>query len=183
MCLAIAEGATWPMLVLGLGTVHPNCYVNHFGSINNNASTAWVEESWKEYYQNSPQYVDTAFNLILRFPQLEAGASVTFTWFYLLRANDITAVSSAGPNVMALMQIHQPVTVATGPRCVYAVKVNAVSSNVMFYIRYGTSQLLLGVSSSPTIPAVNGGGLYMITFNSTLLASGLGYVVRATVYF
>jgi hypothetical protein len=63
-CLVVAEGTNYPLLSLGLGTTHPNCYASHFGFQNNDANQGWTENTWWSYSVSSKQYVDGGINLV-----------------------------------------------------------------------------------------------------------------------
>jgi hypothetical protein len=80
MCLVVASGTTFPELTLGLGTVHPNCKVSHYGFTNTDANAAWTDTQWTAFSSSNPEVADKAINLNFRFDSLDAGASVSFTW-------------------------------------------------------------------------------------------------------
>ena len=68
MCLVVATGVTYTNLTLGLGTVHPNCRVSHFGFFNNDAMVGWTDSSWTSYDEATPRSADEAINLNYLFP-------------------------------------------------------------------------------------------------------------------
>jgi hypothetical protein len=48
-CLVVAEGITYPQLLLGLGTGGGNCRASHFGFQNDDPDDAWVDNAWISY--------------------------------------------------------------------------------------------------------------------------------------
>jgi hypothetical protein len=60
-CLVMAEGSTRPDLALGLGAVHPACYVSHFGFRTDDAGVVLSDNSWTQY---SSTTADEGINLV-----------------------------------------------------------------------------------------------------------------------
>ena len=54
MCLVVATGTILTNLTLGLGTVHPNCRVSHYGFVNNDGTEGWTNANWTQFDQNNP---------------------------------------------------------------------------------------------------------------------------------
>ena len=74
-------------MVCGLGTVHAAARVNHFGFQNNDADAVIGNSPntlWHSYSQSNPRSRDEGINLAFRFDELEAGASVSFSFAYVL---------------------------------------------------------------------------------------------------
>jgi hypothetical protein len=58
--------------------------VNHYGFQVEDASN-----SWTQFNETSPNKADEAINLSFFFDFLDPGASVSFTWVYILRVEDL----------------------------------------------------------------------------------------------
>ena len=176
MCLVAAYGASYPALSLGLGSVNPYCRVSHYGFQNDDSTTGWWDTLWTGYSQYSPRYADEGINMVMRFPTLDAGASVTFSWAYVLNQADLLPAL----NSIATIAIIQPTNTASGATCIFSANVAGPASLVQFYVNYGSVQSLVGSLTSPTTPDTStGGGVFQITFDSTRFVSAAGYSVRA----
>ena len=135
MCLAVAAGASYPNLTLGLGSVHPNCRVSYFGSVDNDAMVAWRDTTWIPSSEALPDYDDAALTLDYLFPQLDAGASVTFTWSYILTVDTLnTALSTINS-----LTITQPTTTVSGNSVVFCAVTAVVALSVTFTITNATT--------------------------------------------
>jgi hypothetical protein len=73
---------------------------------------------------------DEALYLNFRFPTLEAGSSVGFSWGYMLNMADLTSAMHA----MSVVSIAQPTSVASGIAAVFSALVQGTVSKVDFYI-------------------------------------------------
>lgn len=176
-CLVVGASISVPSALIGLGAVSPYCRVSHFGSDNSNSSAAWSDQSWTLYNSSSPHTADEGLNLVVRTPTLTPGASVTFGWVY-----SFDVIGSPFPNALSAMWIQEPADTATGTACVFSVvvntSVNSVSS-VSFVLLYQTATVIqIGAVSTPAPPFGNGLALYSLTYNTTSIPSGDGYVVR-----
>ncbi len=174
-CVVEGVSKNYPSLVLGLGTVHANCRVNHFGGQSDNSATAWTDNTWTSYSQLSPKFADEAINLYFRFPSIGPGASVTFTWMYAYTAASI----SSALDMISAITIQQPVDTVSGTSATFSAMVNVPATSVAFYVLSGMSSTLVGVATTASpVDASTGGGLFSIVFNSASFTSGDGYVVR-----
>ena len=135
MCLVVAQGATYASLSLGLGSVHPNCRVSHYGTNNIDSKVAWTDTSWTSYTSAAPNYMDESINLDYLFPQLDAGASVSLSWAYMLTAADLVT----GLTTMSSVTITQPSTTGSGSSVAFGAVVSFVASSVTFSVMNGTS--------------------------------------------
>ena len=89
--------------------------VSHFEFINNDATLGWEDESWVHYSEAAPREADEGINLNFWFDLLDPGASVSFTWVYILRAEDlVTAMGQV--RVCACVRVRACVCVRT---CAY----------------------------------------------------------------
>ena len=134
MCLVVATGTVINNLTLGLGTVHPNCRVSHYGFANNDASVGWSDGNWTAYNESNPLCADEAINLNYLFDVLDAGASVTFTWAYILNMGDLLTAM----NVLSVVSIVQPTTMASGTAAAFSAVVAAPATLVVFTISNAT---------------------------------------------
>ena len=130
MCLVVATGVTYTNLTLGLGTVHPNCRVSHFGFFNNDAMEGWTDTEWVDYNETTPDTNDQAINLNYLFPQLDPGASLKFTWAYILNLGDLATAMA----VVSSVVIIQPTTIVSGASAAFSVSVTTAVSSVTFTI-------------------------------------------------
>ncbi len=73
---------------------------------------------------------DEALYLSFRFPTLEPGSSVQFSWGYLLSLADL----SAAMHTMSIVSIVQPTSVASGVAAVFSAFVEGTVGKVDFYI-------------------------------------------------
>jgi hypothetical protein len=73
--LCFSEGTVHPELSLGLGSVHPNCRVSHYGFMNNDANEAWGNTNWTAHSPSNKRDADEAINLSFRFDSLARYAS------------------------------------------------------------------------------------------------------------
>ena len=178
MCLVVAYGTTYSALALGLGSVNQYCRVSHYGFQNDDSGAGWTNTLWTGYSQASPRNADEAVNMVMRFPTLDAGASVTFTWAYVLNQADLLPAL----NSIATITIVNPTNTASGKTCIFSANVYGAASLVQFYVNYGTTSSLVGSLTTATSPNPStGGGLYQITFDTTVFSSAAGYSVRAVV--
>ena len=63
--------------------------VSHFGFTNNDATAGWTNTEWTAYSETAPRSADEGINLNFWFDLLDPGASVSFTWVYILRVEDL----------------------------------------------------------------------------------------------
>ncbi len=176
MCLVVATGVTYSALALGLGTVHPNCRVSHYGFKNDDSSTAWTNTAWLSSSSASPRSLDEGINMVLRFPTLDPGASITFSWAYILNQADLLPAL----NSIASVTIVQPTDTASGRSCTFSANIGAATTLVQFYVQTGSVTSLVGSATVATVPdTTSGGGLYQVTFDTTSFVSADGYSVRA----
>ena len=91
--LVIAKGlSSCSNMVCGLGTVHANARVNHFGFRNDDAdAVVGASRIWHGATESSPKNADEGINLAYRFDTLEAGSSVSFAFAYVLSETDLNA--------------------------------------------------------------------------------------------
>jgi hypothetical protein len=134
MCLVIASGTIYPRLTIGLGTIHPNCRVSHYGFTNNDASEGWLNTNWTAFTEAEPHSADEAINLNFRFDSLDAGASVSFTWAYILRLEDLVSAMDE----LSLVSVVQPTTVVSGAMVAFSATVAASASLVSFTVSNST---------------------------------------------
>ena len=139
MCLVVAKGLTYSSLTLGLGTVHPNCRVSHFGFFNNDAMEGWTDTEWVDYNETNPDTNDQAINLNYLFPQLDPGASLKFTWAYILNLDDLATAMT----VVSSVVIIQPTTTVSGASSVFSASVSTPVSSVLFTISNASTVRLL----------------------------------------
>ena len=135
MCMVVAAAPTYPSMVLGMATVHPNCRVSHYGTNNNDATLAWNNATWTAYNATSPRSADEGMNLVYRFAQLDAGATVKFTWAYIMTVNDL--VTAMG--LVTAVTIVQPSTTVSGTSAALSAVVTGTVSNVTFVLLSNTS--------------------------------------------
>ena len=135
MCMVVATGSLYPNIVLGMATVHPNCRVSHFGALNIDANAAWTNTIWTAYNATSPRYADEGMNLVYRFAQLDAGATVKFTWAYIMTVSDLVTAMS----VVTAVTIVQPSTTVSGTSAAFSAIVTGTVSNVTFILLSNTS--------------------------------------------
>ena len=72
-----------------LACVLPPGRVSHFGFFNNDPWLGWGDTLWTGYNESFPRPADEAINLNFFFDFLDPGASVSFTWVYILRTEDL----------------------------------------------------------------------------------------------
>mgnify|MGYP006087829613 FL=1 len=130
-------------MVCGLGTVHAAARVNHFGFQNNDADAVIGNSPntlWHAYSQSSPRSADEGINLAFRFDELEAGASVSFSFAYVLSEADLEAAMAS----INALTVTQPTDTVGGVSVLFACSLeNVGTSNKMdFFV---------------THPAYNGG--------------------------
>lgn len=182
-CLVNANGTIYSAIMLALGAVHPNCRVSHSASgvAMHNATLAVQNASlWTSYDPVSPRTADENMFLSMRFPTLDVGASVTFSWAYMLSGDGV----STAFNSMANIRIVQPTDVASGSSCAYTVVVYGAVTTVHFFVTQNNTDTLVGATSTPyTSAASDGGVLYQITFDSTAFPSTSGFVVSMRSHF
>ena len=128
MCLVVATGTVYTNLTLGLGTVHPNCRVSHYGFVNNDATEGWLNSNWTAFDETNPLSADEAINLNYLFPVLDAGASVSFTWAYILNLDDLATAM----DIVSSVRIVQPTTTASGASAAFSATVTGAVSSVTF---------------------------------------------------
>jgi hypothetical protein len=133
-CLVIAEGTTYPSLTMGLGSVHPNCRVSHYGFVNDDANEGWLSSNWTSFNETEPHSGDEAINLNFRFDSLDAGAAVSFTWVYILRRDDLVTALEA----VSVVNVVQPTTVASGTSVAFSATVSLRASLVLFTVSNST---------------------------------------------
>lgn len=63
--------------------------VSHFGFTNNNATEGWTNTAWTAYDEANPNPKDEAINLNFLFDFLDPGASVSFSFVYILNVADL----------------------------------------------------------------------------------------------
>ena len=148
MCMVVATGSLYPNIVLGMATVHPNCRVSHFGALNIDANAAWTNTIWTAYNATSPRYADEGMNLVYRFAQLDAGATVKFTWAYIMSVSDL--VTAMG--VVAAVTIVQPSTTVSGTSATFSAIVTGTVSNVTFVLLSNTSVSSSDAQGSSCVP-------------------------------
>ena len=69
----------------------------HFGLNTANATDVFLNTNWTGYSAASPKVADEAINLDFLFPVLDVGASVTFSFVYILQAESLqTAMGNVG---------------------------------------------------------------------------------------
>ena len=172
--LVTAVGRRYPDLVLGLGTVHPDSRVNHFGFNNNDPAAAWNENGWKSFSEASPRTRDEAVNLMFKFPPIDPGATVSFNWVYVLDENDLQKATVGIESV----QILQPTETASGIVLFAASIVNTVTS-VSFAIRTtaGVDQHTDSASGVPDYVQSNGNFVYSVLVDTTTFETGVGTYV------
>jgi hypothetical protein len=176
-CLVIAEGTTYSQLSLGLGTVHPNCRVSHYGFRNDDANEAWTENTWTAYSSSSKKNADESLNLVFRFDSLDAGSAVTFTWAYILNAADLIPALTS----LDMVVIEQPASVVSGTSAVFSAQVNGAATLVRFFLSLGDTVTKLGNLTVATVAnPTTGGGLYQIVVDTTAFDSGDGYVFKVS---
>ena len=134
MCLVVATGTVYTNLTLGLGTVHPNCRVSHYGFVNNDATEGWLNSNWTAFDEAYPMSADEAINLNYLFPVLDAGASVSFTWAYILNLDDLATAM----DIVSSVRIVQPTTTASGAFAVFSATVTGAVSSVTFTLSNST---------------------------------------------
>ena len=180
-CLVVAKGTTYPELTIGLGSIHPNCRVSHYGFTNNNATKGWSDTAWLGYSESSPRNADEGINLNFLFDVVESGGSVTFSWVYILRTSDlVTAMGDLGT-----VSIVQPSTTVSGSEVTFSAMVGGNGNPVVFTVKEpwtGVSRVV-GTLRQPSVGDGKGGGLYKILVNMSSYATGDGYEfgVAATV--
>lgn len=174
-CLVVGASSSYVGMLIGLGAVSPYCRVSHFGSDNDNSSLAWSDVSWTGYNSSSPHSADEGLNLVIRTPTLSRGGSVTFGWAYSFNARGYLL-----PSTLSSMWIQEPADTVTGSSCVFSAVANANSLSVSFVLVYQTSVYVsVGVATAPSTVFGDGSALalFAVTFNSTGLTPGDGYVV------
>lgn len=173
-CVVKSVSATYPNMVLALGSVSPYCRVNHFGGQNDDPLAAWADNSWTGYSSTFPRYASEGLNLNMQLPSLGPYASVTFTWFYAFTTPDLsTAIDQTG-----WINIASPLDLATGTNVSYSAVMYtpSVPTSVDFYILYGTVTFYAGSGTSFT-NVTGGGRLYTVYFDSTQFPNGDAYMV------
>jgi hypothetical protein len=153
--------------------------VTHFGFQNNDANVGWTERTWSAYSQFNKKTADEGINMVVRFNTLDPGASVSFTWAYILSALDLVSALTA----IKTITIVQPTDTASGSACIFGANVDGTASLVEFYVSLGSTSTKVGSMTTPTVAASTGGGLYQLTFSTLSFASqdGYSFVVIATV--
>ncbi len=63
--------------------------MNHFPLLSGDAMSSWGNTGWTQYSEASPNAADEDLNLNFLFDSLDPGASVSFTWVYILRVEDL----------------------------------------------------------------------------------------------
>ena len=181
MCLVVATGTVYTNLTLGLGTVHPNCRVSHYGFVNNDATEGWLNSNWTAFDETNPLSADEAINLNYLFPVLDAGASVSFTWAYILNLDDSATVTGAVSSVTFTLSNSTKVGVVVDGSTCSSMLVEAdvsqeivlvVTLNVelcrlfvcrMVCVLWRLQSTVVGVAYDPFAPDITtGGGLYQI---------------------
>ncbi len=90
---------------------------------------------------------DEALHLNFRYPTLEPGMSVEFSWGYILNMADLISAMHA----MSIVSISQPTSVASGVMAVFSALVEGIAvSKVAFYI---TNSSMVGPYDSPVLTA------------------------------
>jgi hypothetical protein len=162
-------------LALGLGTIHPNCRVSHYGFQNNNATTGWLNTAWTDYSETNPRLWDEGINLNFLFPLLDPGAAVSFTWVYVLRMSDLLPAMEALNSVV----IVQPATSVSGVAATFSCAVSGNANPVVFSIvDQDGKAVVVGSLRQPTMPDGTGGGLYIITVDVGAYPTGDGYLFK-----
>ncbi len=89
--------------------------MSHFGFTNNDATESWDDTLWINYNETNPRNADEGINLNFWFDLLDPGASVSFTWVYILRTEDLMTamgqVREAGGGG-GMMMLHRSSAVA-----------------------------------------------------------------------
>lgn len=111
----------------------------------------------------------------MRFDTLDAGASVTFTWAYVLSAGDLLPAL----NAIRSITIIQPTDTASGTAAVFSANVDGAATLVVFSLALGATTTELGRLSTPSVPAATGGGgLFQMVVDTTRFGSADGYTFK-----
>jgi len=99
----------------GLASINSHCRVYHGGFHVHDPSLAFItnpnaDTDWREYTEASPIHADQAIHLGFHYPTIDAGASVTFKWAYVLSPGDVAAALVS----LASLSITAPSSVVTG---------------------------------------------------------------------
>ena len=171
MALVVAYGATYTQMVLGLGTVHPNARVTHYGFQNNDAGTGWTNTAYKSYSESSPRSADEGINIVFKFDTIDPGASTTFSWAYVLNEGDLIR---AMKNINEI-KIVQPADTVSGSAATFAAELAAPVDDIQyvkFYISSsGTSDSLVSTATEAA-SETDDTSVWQITFDSKVYVKG-----------
>ena len=177
MALVVAYGPSHPQCVLGLGTVHPNAYVTHYGFQNNDAEAGFTNTAWKSYTEASPRSADEGINVVFKFDKLDPGASTTFSWAYVLNEADLIKAMRSISDI----KIVQPSDTVSGTAASFSADVHGdhtLVSFVEFFISSSTSSTKVGTATSRSSDT-SSGSLWAIEFNSKTYSTG-DYTFKAS---
>jgi len=178
--LVMAVGRTHSALVCGLGTVHPNARASHFGFNNNVPQAAWTNTAWTSHSNTSPRSADEAINLDFKFPRIDAGATATFSWAYVLGEDDLQEAMGRITQIAIL----QPSSEASGEILFSAAVVNTVAT-VTFVVEGldGTTKFTQAlVRSDLNYVQPNGMFVYSVPINtkSAITSGAAQFVFRVS---
>ena len=112
----------------------------------------------------------------MRFDTLDPGASVTFSFAYILRKEDL--LTALG--VIDELTVLQPTDTVSGADAVFSVETKGITNSVTFFVSGGGSTVEVGFVTTPVIPdSLTGGGVFEITFNTIPFADGDSYSFKA----
>jgi hypothetical protein len=187
--LVVAVGqSSCNQMVLGLGTVHPRARVNHFGFQNNDPDTVSKQgvanTAWHGYSESSPRSADAGINLGFNFPELDAGASVTFSFAYVLDEADLDkAMGSINELIMT-----QPTGTVGGSAVDIACRVESSSSSLSSavatfnIIRAGSIvRTIIDPDSCTPELAPSTGCTFTVTTDTTSMTSASDYEFKCSV--
>ena len=84
---------------------------------------------------------------------------MSFTWAYILNVADLLPAM----NVLSVITVVQPTTVASGTAAPFAVVMAAPTATVWFFVQYSVLEVLVGVATSPIYyDDITGGGLFQV---------------------
>ena len=172
--LVMATGTTHTQLALGLGAVHPQARANHFGFNNNDPEAAWSNSEWKSYSRSSKRRADQGINLVFRFPRIDPGASISFTWVYVLDESDLQKAIMG----IEAVTILQPSAAASG-MVLFSASVISKIKTVIFTVQStrGETVFRQEVGGVPDYKQPNGKLVYSTRVNTELFESGLASYV------
>ena len=129
---------------LGLGTIHPNARVSHFGFDVDTPPVTWSDGGgsslWKQYggkdveptaaYLNRMRLRDEAVHLTFKFPAIHPKEIVQFSFAYVLNAADLSAAMLS----VSALTIVQPTLEVSGSRVDFSVVASTPFVRAEFFI-------------------------------------------------